>query len=124
MPTMIKKNFNAPEETRPMKKGKVEAVRLGEVTVMRITFEPGWRWSDCLKPIAGTASCQVAHLLHALSGRMRVRMDDGTEAEFGPGDVGSVPPGHDAWVVGNEPFVVLDFQGGAAYAKPQGTSHA
>jgi len=117
MAEMVKKSFDAPEETRPIDKGKVEVVDLGGVKAMRVRFEPGWRWSECVKPIVGTNSCQVAHLIHVISGRMVVRMDDGSEAEFGPGDVGSIPPGHDAWIVGNEPFVSIDFQGGAVYAK-------
>jgi hypothetical protein len=86
--------------------------------VMRTILEPGWRWSQCVKPLVGTESCQVGHLVHVLSGRLAVRMDDGSQAEFGPGDVGVIPPGHDAWVVGNQPCVSLDFQGGATYAKP------
>ncbi len=118
MAAMVKKNFDASEETRTIDKGKIETVDLGGVKAMRVTFEPGWHWSECVKPIVGTDSCQVPHLLHVVSGRMVTRMDDGTEAEFGPGDVGVIPPGHDAWVVGDEPFVGIDFQGGAVYAKP------
>jgi uncharacterized cupin superfamily protein len=120
MAKMIRKSFAAPEETRPIDKGKVEIVQLGDVTAMRATFQPGWRWSECLKAIAGTDSCQVAHMGYVITGRMRVRMDDGTEEEFGPGDVGVIPPGHDAWIVGNEPMVFIDFQGGGTYAKSQG----
>jgi ethanolamine utilization protein EutQ (cupin superfamily) len=119
MARMIRKSFTAPEETRPIDKGKIEIVNLGDVTAMRATFQPGWRWSECLKSIAGTESCQVAHMGYVISGRMRVRMDDGTEDEFGPGDVGVIPAGHDAWIVGNEPMVFIDFQGGGTYAKPQ-----
>jgi uncharacterized cupin superfamily protein len=117
MAKTVKKSFQAPEETRPIPKGKLEIVKLGDVTAMRATFEPGWRWSECVKPIAGTDSCQVAHLGYMVAGRMGVRMDDGSEEEFGPGDVGVIPPGHDAWVVGNEPMVFIDFQGGGTYAK-------
>ena len=119
MAQMLKKSFDAPEETRPITKGKVEVVDLGGLKAMRVTFEPGWRWSECVKPIVGTESCQVSHLTYIISGRMAVRMDDGSEAEFGPGDVGTIPPGHDAWIIGNETFVALDFQGGAVYAQPQ-----
>ena len=118
MAKLVKKSFEAPEETRPVDKGKVEVVDLGGLKVMRTIFEPGWRWSQCIKPVVGTESCQVAHLIHVLSGRMAVRMDDWSESEFGPGEVGVIPPGHDAWVVGDEPFVSLDFQGGAVFAKP------
>ena len=119
MAKMERKSFDKPEETRSINKGKIEVVKLGDVTAMRVRFEPGWKWSECVKPVVGTESCQVGHLMHVVSGRMRVRMDDGTEAEFGAGDVGLIPPGHDAWLIGNEAFVGIDFQGGAAYAKPQ-----
>jgi quercetin dioxygenase-like cupin family protein len=116
---MVKKNFDAPEETRPMDKGKAEFVNLGDFKVMRVTFEPGWRWSECVKPIMGTESCQAAHLLHVVSGQMVVKMDDGSETVFGPGDMGYIPPGHDAWIAGDETFVSFDFEGGTTYAKPQ-----
>jgi quercetin dioxygenase-like cupin family protein len=112
------RSFDKPEERRAINKGKIEVVKLGDVTAMRVRFEPGWKWSECVKPV-GTESCQVGHLMHVVSGRMRVRMDDGTEAEFGAGDVGVIPPGHDAWLIDNEAFVGIDFQGGAIYAKPQ-----
>lgn len=115
---MVAKSFDRPDETRPMEKGQVEVVNLGEGQVMRATFQPGWRWSECVKPIAGTESCQVAHTVYVVSGRMVTRMDDGTETEIGPGDIASIPPGHDAWIVGNEKFVGIDFQGAASYAKP------
>ncbi len=99
----------SPEEIRSFDKSKVEVVYLGDVEAIRVTNQPGWRWSECVKPIAGTDSYQVSHLIHVISGRIVVRMDDGSEAEFGPGDVGSIPPGHDAWIVGNEPFICIDF---------------
>ena len=117
MAKMERKNFDTPEETRKVDKGKIEVVKLGDVTAMRARFEPGWRWSECVKPIVKTNSCEVAHLMHVVSGRMGVRMDDGTEIELGPGDVGTIPPGHDAWIIGKVPFVGIDFQGGAVYAK-------
>jgi uncharacterized protein YjlB len=113
----INKSFDAPEETRSMDKGKVEVVNLGGSPVMRATFQPGWKWSECVKPIAGTDSCQVAHLMYTISGRMTVRMDDGSEIEVKAGDVTSIPAGHDAWIVGDEEFVGVDFQGAAQYAK-------
>jgi uncharacterized cupin superfamily protein len=119
MASMVKKNFDQAEETRPMDKGKVDIVNLGDVTAMRARFEPGWRWSECVKPTAGTDSCEVAHTIYVVSGRMGVRMNDGKETEIGPGDVGTIPPGHDAWVVGSAPFVGVDFQGGNVYAKPK-----
>ena len=117
MALMIKKSFSAPDETRPMAKGKVEVVNFGELQPMRTTFEPGWRWSESVKPVVKTDSCQVHHLTYFLSGRLAVRMDDGSEVEYGPGDLGEIPPGHDAWVVGNENVVAIDFRGGAIYAK-------
>jgi len=114
-----KKNFDSPEETRDVDKGKVEVLNLGGAQVMRATFQPGWKWSECVKPIVGTDSCEVSHLVYTISGRMAIRMDDGKEIEIGPGDVASIPAGHDAWIVGQEAYVGIDFQGGSNYAKPQ-----
>ena len=116
----IRKSLDSPEEVRPIKNGRVEVVNLGDVTAMRATFEPGWKWSESVKPVAGTKSCEVAHMGYMMSGRMMIKMDDGTEVEFKPGDVGVIPPGHDAWVLGDEPVVFIDFQGGGTYAKPRG----
>ena len=118
MAQLTRKNFDTPDETRPIANGTVDIVNLAELQPMRTTFQPGWRWSESVKPVVGTDSCEVHHVIYMVSGRMVVRMDDGTESEFGPGDVGVVPPGHDAWVVGNEPVVGIDFRGGAIYAKP------
>jgi quercetin dioxygenase-like cupin family protein len=115
---MQKKNLNSPDETRSFPKGKVELVTVGSVTFGRATLEPGWKWSEHVKPVAKTRSCEAPHTQYHLSGRLRVRMDDGTEVEFGPGDVGHIPPGHDAWVVGNEPVVMIDVTGLVNYAKP------
>lgn len=120
MANLAKKSFDAPDETRPVAKGKVEIVKLGEVQVMRTIFEPGWRWSESVKPIVKTDSCQVHHIGYVISGRLTVQMDDGSTAEMGPGEVGVIPPGHDAWVTGDEPCVMLDFGGAAVYAKPAG----
>ena len=86
---------------------------------MRATFQPGWKWSESVKPSVGTDSCEVSHLVYTISGRMVVRMDDGKEIEIEPGDVASIPAGHDAWILGQEPYVGIDFQGGGNYAKPQ-----
>ena len=113
-----KRSHDSPDEARMRPR---HASKWGGSNATRsagFNFEPGWRWSECVKPVVGTPSCQVGHLMHVVSGRMGVRMDDGSEVEFGPGDVGLVPPGHDAWIVGNESFVGIDFQGGAVYAKP------
>lgn len=115
----IRKGFDSPDETRTISKGIVEVVNLGDVQAMRATFEPGWKWSECVKPIAGTDSCQVAHMGYMVSGTMVAKMDDGSEHVFRPGDAGIIPPGHDAWVVGNEAVVFIDFQGAGIYAKPQ-----
>lgn len=115
---IIKKNFSDPDEKRPIAKGKIEVLKLEDTQIMRTTFEPGWRWSESVKPIAGTDSCQVQHLITIISGRMTVRMDDGSIVEFGPGDTGIIPAGHDAWVVGDEPVVAIDIKGSAAYALP------
>lgn len=115
----IRKSFATPDEVRNIPNGRVEVVTLGDVQAMRATFEPGWKWSESVKPVAGTDSCQVAHLGYQVSGRMIVRMDDGSEHEFGPGDACAIPAGHDAWVLGDEPVVLIDFQGAALYAKPK-----
>jgi hypothetical protein len=112
------KSFSSPDEVRTPPNARVEVVNLGGAQVMRATFEPGWKWSESVKPVAGTESCQVAHLMYQMSGRMRIKMDDGTEYEIGPGDACSIPPGHDAWVVGDEAVTAVDFQGAANYAKP------
>lgn len=117
MTKIQKKSMNNPEETRKFPKGKVELVTLEGITFGLGTLEPGWKWSECIKPLVKTESCQVLHTSYAVSGRLHVRMDDGTEHEYGPGDIGVVPPGHDAWVVGDEPFVGLDITGMADFAK-------
>ncbi|MDB6155938.1 MAG: uncharacterized protein JWL90_4391 [Chthoniobacteraceae bacterium] len=115
---MEKKQLSKPEERRSFEKGEVQIVTLGGVTFGRATLQPGWRWSTCVKPVAKTESCQAEHLQYHLSGRLRVRMDDGVEEEFVAGDVANIPPGHDAWVVGDEPVVILDICGMTDFAKP------
>jgi hypothetical protein len=115
---MMKKSLSRPEETREFDKGRVELVTVNDVTFGRGTLQPGWKWSTCVKPLAKTHSCEATHLQYHVSGRLRVVMDDGSEAEFGPGDVSYLPSGHDAWVVGNEPAVVVDISGMRNYAKP------
>jgi hypothetical protein len=114
-----RKSLNQPEETRPFPKGHLELVHIGGVAMGRGTFEPGWKWSECVKPIAKTNSCQAPHLGYVISGRMKAVMDDGQELTFGPGDAMSLPPGHDAWIVGNEKCVVIDIGGAGNYAKPK-----
>jgi quercetin dioxygenase-like cupin family protein len=112
-------SLDSPEEVRPFEedKGKLELVNLASGPVGRATFQPGWQWSKHIKPIAKTDSCQAAHVGYFISGRMKVVMDDGTEDEFGPGDLMICPPGHDAWIVGDDACVVIDWQGFADYAK-------
>ncbi|HMS35350.1 MAG TPA: cupin domain-containing protein [Ignavibacteria bacterium] len=111
------KSLNNPDELRTPPKTKIEVVKVGDTTVMRATFEPGWKWSECIKPLAGTNSCQAPHVNYVISGRMKVVMDDGSEMEMGPGDAADIPPGHDAWVIGSEPCVAIDFAAGKVYAK-------
>ncbi len=112
------KNFDAPDETRPFEgKGEVKAVQLAGHTVGLGTFEPGWKWSQNVAPIAGTDSCQVAHFGYVLSGAMKVYMDDGSQIEIKAGDVVAIPPGHDAEVPGPEACVMVDFGEIGDYAK-------
>jgi len=118
MATVEAKNFDRPDESRPFAgHGKMDLVQLGPGSIGKGVFEPGWRWSQDVKPIAKTDSCQASHLGYVLSGRMRIKMNDGTEAEVGPGDAFNIEPGHDAWVVGDESCVMVDFAGAANYAK-------
>src|SRR3989338_555979 len=124
MAKMEVKNFRTPDEVRTFEKGQVDLVKVGGAAIGRATFEPGWRWSTCVKPLANTDSCEAAHFGYQVSGTMRIRMDDGTEVECKAGDVALVPSGHDAWVVGNEPVVIVDFQGMPDYAKQAATQAA
>ena len=119
MTGLIRRSLDQPDETRLFEagSGKLELISTQTGPVGRATFQPGWRWSEHVKPIAQTSSCQAAHLGYFVSGRMRVVMDDGAEEEFGPGDFSVIPPGHDAWIVGNEPCVVIDWQGFGDYAR-------
>ena len=121
MAELIRMSLDEPEETRPFEEGmgKLELVNIKAGPVGRATFQPGWRWSKHIKPIAQTDSCQAPHMCYFISGRMMVVMDDGQEMEFGPGDFSVIPPGHDAWIVGNEPCVMLDFISAKTYAKPR-----
>ena len=104
------RNMDRPDESRTPEKTSVDVVHLGDATVARLTLQPGWRWSDCIKPIVGTDSCQAPHLGVVVSGRMHVASTDGTEADIGQGDIYRLDPGHDAWVVSDEPLVALEFE--------------
>jgi uncharacterized cupin superfamily protein len=118
MPDLEIKSFDSPDETRPFEgKGQADVVNVAGQTIGKGTFEPGWRWSENVKPIAQTDSCEVAHLGYVLSGRMKIFMDDGSESEVGPNQVFAIPRGHDAEVVGDEPCVMVDFGEFGEYAK-------
>jgi hypothetical protein len=117
---LVVKRGKTPDETRPFAAhGHAEMSKIGDASVLRGVFEPGWKWSADVAPIAGTKSCQAPHLGYVLSGRMRIRTDDGAEDEVGPGDFFRVAPGHDAWVIGNEACVMVDFGGYEQYAKAE-----
>jgi hypothetical protein len=109
-------DFDSPDETRTPDKTRVDVVRLGDTTAARFAFEPGWKWSECVKPVVGTDSCQARHVGVVQSGRLAVRHEDGTEAEVGPGEAYVIEPGHDAWVVGDDQFVALEFEARSAEA--------
>jgi hypothetical protein len=113
-------DFDSPDETRTPDKTKVDVVHAGNATVARMMFEPGWRWSECLKPVVGTDSCQVRHVGFIQSGRMHVAHEDGTEADLGAGEAYVIEPGHDAWVDGDAPVVAYEFESRSAeeYARP------
>jgi hypothetical protein len=111
------KSFGNADEVREFPKGRLEIVKIGGATVGRAIFEPGWRWATSVQPIAKTKSCEAPHFQYHVSGILKILMDDGTEFEAKAGDVSNLPSGHDAWVVGNEPAVVVDFQGMVDYAK-------
>jgi hypothetical protein len=110
------KTFREPDEVRKFPKGRLELIKVGGAVIGRAVFEPGWRWMTSLQPLAHTKSCEAPHFQYHVSGVLRIKMDDGTEFDCKPGDVSLLPSGHDAWVVGNEPAVVVDFQGMVDYA--------
>ena len=111
------KSFGEPDEVREFPKGRLELIRIGGATIGRAVFEPGWRWAHSLQSIVKTRSCEAPHFQYHVAGVLRIRMDDGAEFDCKPGDVSLLPAGHDAWVVGDEPAVVVDFQGMVDYAR-------
>lgn len=114
---IVKKSFRSPDEVREAQLTRIEMLNLGENVIAKTTLQPGWRWSTHLKPTMGTDLCQVEHLGYCLSGRLHVMLADGSEQDIVPDDLVRIPPEHDAWVVGNEPFVFLDFTGGKSFSK-------
>ena len=106
---LAKKNFSSPDITRECGHAKLELVTLEDTTLAKMTCQPGWKWSESVRPMVNTESCQVQHLQYVISGRLRIVEDDGSQLDLNPGDFASIPPGHDAWVLGDEPFVCVDF---------------
>lgn len=111
------KSFGLPDEVREFPRGRLELLDVGGAIVGRAVLEPGWRWSTSVQPIAGTKSCEAPHFQYHVSGVLRVKMDDGSEFDCKPGELSRIPPGHDAWVVGDESVVIVDFQGMVNWAK-------
>jgi hypothetical protein len=111
------KTFATPDETRTFERGLVDLVDVAGTQIGRLTLQPGWRWSDHVKPIAGTDLCEAPHFQYHVQGTLRIRMADGSEFDAGPGDVTALPEGHDAWVIGDEPVVIVDWWGASNYAK-------
>ena len=110
MASIESKSMDTPDETRTPDKTMVSVVHLGPATVARMQLEPGWRWSECIQPVAGGESCQAAHLGYVVSGQIHIAGTDGSELDLGAGDTYRIEPGHDAWVLGDEPFVALEFE--------------
>lgn len=111
MASLVQKRFETPDEQRNPPKAKVEFLKFGDNTIARITYYPGFRWTTDMAPVMGTPLCQTTHFGYVLSGHCMLQMADGTQQQLGPGDTGIIPSGHDAWVIGDEPFVSLDFAG-------------
>jgi hypothetical protein len=110
-------SFQAPDETRGFERGALDLVRIGGGEIGRLTLQPGWRWSEHVKPLAGTELCEAPHFQYHVQGTLHVVMADGTEFDAGPGDVTALPQGHDAWVTGDEPVIVVDWYGASNYAR-------
>ena len=118
MPQSHKRSLNLPMEKQTFDKGRIEVVTVGEMAIGRFVFEPGWKWSESVKPIVKTSSCKIHHVGYVISGRLKIVMDGEKELELGPGDAYEICPGHDAWVMEKEPFVALELKSAAKYAKP------
>jgi quercetin dioxygenase-like cupin family protein len=114
------KSHNAPDEVRSPEKTRVEVVELDGFTMGRMTFQPGWRWSECIKPVVKTEQCENSHAGYAVAGKMTVRLKDGAQKTISAGDSYTIPPGHDAWVEGDEPFVGTEVMSADVYAKANG----
>ncbi|MGZ5181534.1 MAG: cupin domain-containing protein [Ramlibacter sp.] len=112
------KSHDSPDEVRKPDKTRVEVVQFDGYTIGRFNFEPGWRWSECVKPVVKTDHCQLSHVGYAVKGRIKVRMTDGTEKTISAGESYTIPPGHDAWVEGDQPFVGIEVMSADVYAKP------
>jgi hypothetical protein len=118
MTSVEARSFASPDETRTPDRTRVDMVRMGETSAARLELQPGWRWSECIKPLVGGESCQVDHVGYVASGRLGVTHDDGSAVTLAPGQAYRIAPGHDAWVEGDEEFVGYEFKGAAGYAKP------
>jgi quercetin dioxygenase-like cupin family protein len=114
--TFVTKSHDSPDERRTPPKTQVDLVRLEGFTLGRFTFQPGWRWSECIKPVVGTESCQLSHVGYAVAGRITIRLPDGRPATIRAGESYTIPPGHDAWVEGEEPFVALEVMSAEQFA--------
>ena len=115
---LAKKTFDQPDETRKFPNGAMDILKFGEASTVSLgTFQPGWHWAENVQPIVKTDSCQILHRGYVFSGRMHVVMEYGSEQDLEPNDAYIIPPGHDAWVVGDEPCVVIEFADMTHYAK-------
>lgn len=121
MASLMTKSFDTPDESRRPDKTAVDVVHLDDKKVARFTLEPGWKWSECVKPVAGTDACQARHLGVVISGRLHVTHEDGSEGDAGPGEAYAIAPGHDAWVTSDEPFVAYEFEQSAAEHYAEGS---
>ncbi|HXZ34193.1 MAG TPA: cupin domain-containing protein [Terriglobales bacterium] len=117
MHEVVLKRFEQPDEIRTFPKGKFELVHIHGMTIGRATYEPGWKWSEHVGRAMGVKSCSVEHVGMVISGRATAAMDDGRVIEMKAGDVFYIAPGHDSWVVGDEPYVSLHLMGASDYAK-------